>query len=493
MDSELEREQKKLNEIIELGAVDGVFYSHQWFPKTFRQSSPSVQYTVWDELDSPDNRFVGVEIFRGAGKTTIMRSHVSKRIAYGISRTIMLVGPEQKHPKRTIRWIMRQIETNKKWTHAFGLSKGSKWSEEEIEIINESSDCVIHIIAFGMTGSIRGLNLDDYRPDFIGVDDPCDEENTGTPEQRKKMDALFFGNLQQSLAPKSEAPHAKMVLLQTGLHKEDLINQAHKDPTWRTIKCSIFDEKGRSVWPDRFPTEELIQQKKAFIERDQLPYWLREMECKIVSAETAAFNSKLLRHYKTLPESITVFAGIDPARETKLRTKAHKAAIVFIGVSEGISYLLEWWTAVDSNPEMMWQAYLSLAMKWRPRLTGIETVAYQQTLEWYFRQRMQQTNTPFTLKKYDDRRKKPDRIRQAYTQRIVMGTFRTKAEHHDFNAAIAEYSDEMDIDVLDAGAIALDIATPFINSSLRGEADNDYLALPSGKENAIMEFEAPCP
>ena len=486
-------QRDKINEIVHLGAVDGVFYAHQWFPKAFRQSTPKFHRTIWNEMDDPESQFVGLECFRGSGKTTIMRAAVSKRIAYGLSRTIMLVGPEQKHPRRTIRWLAKQVLHNTPWAQTFGLYKGEKWSEEEIDIINESSGCRIAVIAFGLTGSIRGLNLDDYRPDFIGVDDPCDEENTGTETQREKLDALFFGNLQQSLAPRSEAPHSKMVLLQTGLHKDDLIHQAKRDPTWKTVELGIFDENGRSVWEERFPTQEMLAKKKAFIERNQLPYWLREMECKIVSKETAAFNTQMLKHYETLPSSMQVFAGIDPARETKLQTRAHKAAIVFIGVEKGISYLLEYWAAKNANPEILWQEFLRMAITWRPMITGIETVAYQKTLEWYFTQRMMQTNTPFTVRPYDDRRKKPDRIRQAFTQRIVMGTFQTRKDQHEFNAGLAEYTDDVDIDLLDAGAIALDIATPWITATLFGEEGEDYLSLPSGKELATNEFKPPCP
>lgn len=484
---------EKRDEIVQLGAVDGVYYSHQFFPKTFRQGTPAIHTYVWDTMDSPDDQFVAYELFRGSGKTTIMRGHCSKRIAYGVSRTIMLVGPEQKHPRRTIRWLMAQIERNTLWTQTFGLYKGNKWSEEEIEIVNESAECRIFVIAFGMSGSIRGLNIDDYRPDFIGVDDPCDEENTGTADQREKMNALFFGNLQQSLAPRSEAPHSKMVLLQTGLNKNDLIAQAHKDPTWKTVKLGIFDEEGKSVWEERFPTAEMLAKKRAFIERSQLPYWLREMECKIVSHETAAFNVNLLKHYETLPGQMQVFAGIDPARETKLRTRAHKGAIVFIGVAQGISYLLEYWAEKNPNPELFWTEFLRMATHWRPLITGIETTAYQQTLEWYFNQRMMQTNSPFTIKPYNDRRKKPDRIRQAFTQRIAMGTFQTLVGQHEFNAALAEYTDDVDIDILDAGAIALDIATPWLNASLFGEELYEETLLPSGRETNTKEYIPACP
>lgn len=481
-----------LNDLIRLGAVDGMFYAHQWFPGTFRQESPGFHRIVWDAMDDPDNDFIGLEMFRGSAKTTIMRTHVSKRVAYGVSRTILFVGAAQNHAARSVRWLARQVERNRAWTQAFGLHKGNKWSEAEIEIINEAAECTIHVLAMGMTGSTRGLNLDDYRPDFIGVDDPCDEENTGTPEQREKMEALFFGSLQQGLAPKSEAKHRKMGLFQTGLNKNDLINLCHKDPTWKTIKLGVFDDSMQSVWPERFPTEELIETKKAFIERNQLHYWLREMECKIVSAETAAFNVQLLKKYETLPENLDVFIGIDPARETKLRTKAHKAAIVAIGISEGVAYLLDYWAEPNQNPESIWQAYYTMAARWRPRVTAIESVAYQQTLAWYFQQRRSQTNFYVgTIKEYTDRRKKPDRIRQAYTGRIADGAFRVKEGQTDFIEALAEYTDDVDIDVLDAGAIALDVATPHLNASLHGMNYSAGELAHEGK--SLGEFRGPCP
>ena len=483
----------KLDELVRLGAVDGVFYAHQWFPRTFRQASPHFHRTVWGSMDDPDNDFIGLEMFRGSAKTTIMRTHISKRVAYGVSRTILLIGPNQGHSVRSVRWLKRQVERNKPWARAFGLSKGTKWSDDEIEIVNEAAGCSIYVLGLGITGATRGLNMDDYRPDFIGVDDPCDEENTATPEQREKMDALFFGSLQQGLAPKSEAPHRKMGLFQTGLNKHDLINQCHNDPTWKTIKLGVFDEHMQSVWPERFPTEELIKQKQAFINRNQIHYWLREMECKIVSAETAAFNTKLLKYYETLPENMVVFIGIDPARETKRNTKAHKAAIVAVGVSGGVAYLLDYWAEPNQNPEAIWQAYFLIASRWRPTITAIESVAYQQTLAWYFNQRRAQTNFYVgAIKEYNDRRKKPDRIRQAFTGRIADGAFRVKKGQTEFIEALAEYTDDVDIDVLDAGAIALDSATPHLNASLFGQTH--YATGQLGHDNLAKDrFEAPCP
>ena len=208
----------------------------------------------------------------------------------------------------------------------------------------------IRILAYGMSGSIRGINIDDWRPDLIVVDDPCDEENTATSEQRKKMNDLFFGALSKTLAPRIDSPYAKMVLLQTVLNKDDLISQTVKDPQWTSLVFSCFetgpDGKPRSRWEERFPTEDLLADKAAHIARNQLPLWLREMECKCTSEETSAFLERWLNYYETPPEKGKRCLSVDPTPpprdgDTSLNKKLDDAVIMATQMTVGQFYLLE--------------------------------------------------------------------------------------------------------------------------------------------------------
>jgi hypothetical protein len=112
--------------------------------------------------------------------------------------------------------------------------------------------------------------------------------------------------------------------------------------------------------------------------------WLREYECKIVSRETALFNTDALKYWSELPprDEMRVYCGIDPASsEAK---DAHKAAIVFWGVHGPAAYLLDYYLARGKNPEELWGEYLSRALVWRPLLTAVEAISYQRVLAWYF-------------------------------------------------------------------------------------------------------------
>lgn len=98
-------EEITLEEVIELAAVDGNFYARTFFPKTARQESPDFHKDMDTVLENPANRFVGFEVFRGGAKTTKLRLFASKRIAYGISHTIIFVGKSQDHAVKSIHWL----------------------------------------------------------------------------------------------------------------------------------------------------------------------------------------------------------------------------------------------------------------------------------------------------------------------------------------------------------------------------------------------------
>ena len=249
-----------LKEIVELGALDGELYSRTFFPKTFRQPNAPFHRDMWQLLDST-HRQINMQVFRDGAKTTICRAYTSKRIAYGLARNILYIGKSEAHALRSIAWLRRQVEFNKVWAQTFGLRKGSRWTDEESEIIHEVEGASCWILGMGITGSVRGINRDDYRPDLIVLDDIVDEENAATVDQRNKINNLIYGAVARSLAPASENPDAKIVALQTPLNKEDYSTLATRDPEWvsRVYSCWTRETQDarpqaqESSWPARRP------------------------------------------------------------------------------------------------------------------------------------------------------------------------------------------------------------------------------------------------
>lgn len=463
------KEEISLAEAVALAAVDNRFYGHFFFPQTCRQQDPPFHTEIDEVLAGPD-RYVAFMIFRGGAKTTKLRLYTSKLVAYALSRTILYVGKSEGHAVYSLAWIKRQVEYNLKWARAFGLKKGKKWSDTEIEVVNTVEGVSIWIIALGITGSTRGINLDDYRPDTIIVDDPSDEENTATPEQREKTDDFINGSLRNSLAPESEASHAKMIFLQTLLHSNDSIARCEKDPAWRFLKFSVFDENGESRWPARWSTAELLKEKESFIARGKLHLWMREMECTVLSDDLAAFKVSQLQYYDLLPEDqVTYVMAIDPVpppsdRELERGLKGKDwEVIAVVGRWRDRYFLAEYATSQGHNPDWTIAKFFEFKEKYKPIKCGVETVNYQRTLKWLLEQAMARRGEWMQIDDFSrlgktDRRKKSYRIIDNLGSVVANGKLYVRASHHEFIEQFTAYPAVQFDDVIEAVSMAVKLA-----------------------------------
>ena len=462
-----------LEEAVELSSVDPDFYGHFFFPKTTRQASPDFHKQMWEALLNPLLRWVAFMIFRGGAKTTTLRLFVSFRVAYGISRTILFVGKSQTAAEKSIRWLKNAVEKNTVWTQAFGLSKGKKWTDGEIEIYHSVCDITITILALGITGSTRGVNIDDYRPDLIVVDDPCDEENTATPEQREKTSNLFFAALARSLASQVDSPSAKMVLLQTVLDPEDLISLCFKDAQWHTVRFSCFRNDGGSQWQELYPVSVLKDDKQSHIDRNQLSLWLREMECKCVSAETVAFLPQWLEFWDVVPPGGLTILAIDPTPPPKdgdrnKITKKHDDAVIHVIRFHTLGcYICESYAAKAPNEEDLFVKVFDMAIRWGPiQYIAFESILFARTYANALEKAMIQKRMYIRVAQVEDKRPKETRIRQEISGRASGHQLFVHRTMQPFIDQFVSYPDVSHDDYLDALAIGLASVNPALEGAI---------------------------
>ncbi len=490
-------------EIIRLGATDGNFFNKTFFAKTVRQDSPNFHNEIQTDLDS-HHRFINIQVFRDGAKTSLLRMYAAKRIAYGISRTILYIGKSEGHAVRSVRWLRRQIEFNRRFTQTFQLSPGKKWQDTECEIVHglasDGEPKVSWILGAGITGSIRGINFDDYRPDLIIVDDVVDEENAATPEQRHKINNLMYGAVKQSLAPASESPLAKLVALQTPLNKEDYSTMALEDPEWMSKKYGCWTEETKNLpldqqessWPQRYPSDVVRNEKRAAIKRNQLSIFLREKECKLVSPETATFKEDWLRYYDVLPEHMSTVLAIDPVPPPSPQQVASGMAnkdyevLLVMGASGPDYYLLDVIAHRGHVPSWTITQFFQMAEKWRPGKVRVEGTQYQRTLSWLLKNAMEERRQYYVIDDLADNRNKVTRITDSYSGPCSNGHFYVKKEHTEFIAQFIEYPDVSHDDILDAGAMAITALTGMgqtidsLNSIMKEEEEIDDLVYSRG-------------
>lgn len=464
----LGREQVSKKELINLCAVDSNLYNHTFFPKTVRQKSPPFHQEIWSLLEGP-GRYVNVHVFRDGAKTTTLRLFSSKRIAYGLAHTVLWIGKSEGHAARSIRWLRRQVEYNKFWSQTFNLRPGDKWQDTEAEIWHGTDEYPIWIIAMGITGSVRGINIDDFRPDLIVIDDVIDEENSATEEQRDKIENLILGALKGSLAPASEMPDAKLVMLQTPLNKEDASCKALADPEWKSAVYGCWTEatadlplnQQESSWPERYSSKMRREEKEAAIQRNKLSIFLREKECILVSQETTTFREHWLQFYDIIPPNMRKIMVIDPVPPPTtqqiakgMRGKDYEAFAV-VGRHAGNFYLLDYSLNRGHEPDWTIAEFFRLAYLWKPMRVVVETIAYQKTLEWLLKKAMQHQKRYYVIKCYRDKRAKYDRISDGLSGPASQGHLFVRREHVEFISQFRTYPTVSHDDLIESVAIGV--------------------------------------
>lgn len=450
-------------ELIRLCAVDSDLFAHTFFPKAARQKSAPFSKDIWKALENPKYRLLNIKVYRGGAKTTRLRIFTAKRIAYGVSRTILYVGASESHAVRSVQWLRSQIEPRMgadgqlrptPFASTFGLRPGKKWQEHEIEVFHGIDEHPIWILGVGITGNIRGINFDDYRPDLIIVDDALTDENAQTQEQCLKINDLVMGALANSLS--QEEPNAKLAMLNTPLNPFDVCSKAQESSEWHTESFGCWTketenlptEEQVSSWEEMFPTAVLRERKNNATMDNRYSIFAREMECKLVAAESLSFRPNWVRFYEPddLPRGMQCVLVIDPvpppseAASPRSLGKRDFEAISVVGRAGGEYYLLDYKVSRGHDPNWTVATMFELGLRYRVLRVVVETVAYQKVLKWILEKEMQRRGIYFATKDTkNDRRPKFMRIVTSLAGVASQGHLWCLKEHSEFLLQFQSY------------------------------------------------------
>lgn len=455
--------------------ADNELYCKTFFPRTMRQESAPFHKRIDDALWAR-RRKVAIKVFRDGAKTARVRMFASKRIAYGVSRTILWISKSEDAAIANITWLRRLVETGSHWAQFWGITKGATWGNDQIELVNSVLGITVTVMAVGIHGQIRGLNFEDYRPDLIICDDIEDEKTVNTTEQIKKHSDLLHGTVMRGLASPTDNPEAMIVIIQTPLDPNDAVETAFlnagDDPLseWLCIEasCFIYDEFGNphSSWPAKFPTSFLLSEKQANIRINKLSLWLREMEVTVVSSELSSFKPEWLQKHDTLPsgpdfhwEDLVLF--IDPASSES--ASADFQAVTLTGRTGGHAWLIAYNLArgqdIDDTITKFfdtWDLMLMLSKGRANLLFGVEIVSYQRQLKRAIEKEMRKRQRYAYIEGIQDKRSKEDVIVQAFTPVASMGMYHCLNSHTQFITDFEKYPRVKKDDLIESAARGLD-------------------------------------
>lgn len=284
---------------------------------------------------------------------------------------------------------------------------------------DEGQEHTINLVAFGKGSSLRGQNRKDKRPDIVLMDDVQDLEDSESETVTDKDWAWFKGDVY--FLSKS----SRIFLIGNQLGEACIIERIkshQKELNFHSEVVPIMNDKDESTWPEMFSTEEVRDQRDKWTEMGEYSTWARENMCLAMVPEDQMFRPEMYRYFDLSQfkrDNMNVFTCCDLAVSEK--ETADNSVVCTVAVdSKGNWFILDcaygrW------NPTRMMDEIFKAVQKYRPIYVGLETVAYQASLQHFLSIEMQKRNQFFTIQPLKAKEKKEVRIRGALQPRFQNG------------------------------------------------------------------------
>jgi len=372
--------------------------------ETVFDRTPDFHKEIYDALDSKsdEDRKILIVVPRGHGKSTVAGKIYTLHTALYATKPeiIVVVSKTQGHAISLLDWTKEKLESKaiQFWFGDFGSKTSKTWAEEKIALKNN-----VMLKALGTGQQVRGVTHSDARPTIIVLDDPEDDKNTLTEESMAKNLDWLLGEARFALEPKS----GKLVVIGTVIREGCIVKVLENAPGWRKIwKKAIVDfERKEVLWPERFPFEALMKEKREYEAIGKGDQWAREMQNELLSNKEQIFKPEDIDDFKykgtfsLVPNRpwglievgqrkipVNVFMGVDPA--SSLSKRADYTVIFLVGMcAKGHLYEIKCHRE-RMQPMQAGQKILSYGDIYRPISGKVESVAFQEMLRQYVHEEM---------------------------------------------------------------------------------------------------------
>lgn len=233
------------------------------------------------------------------------------------------------------------------------------------------------LIARGWSAGIRGLNLKNQRPDLIFCDDVQTRKNDQSPTERKNLLEELVGSIFKAIAPRGN----RLIIYVGNMYSEEcILNKFKTNSNWISMVTGAILSTGEPLWPELFSLEELMESYQHDEQLGLSNIWFAE----VMNDPQAIAQSLLPSPLPACPlekieEPDGVFLTIDPAGFRKT-SDDNVIAVHYKFDSKG--YVAETSRGIV-DPQQLIKKAIELALKHGASLIGIESVGYQQTLNFW--------------------------------------------------------------------------------------------------------------
>jgi predicted phage terminase large subunit-like protein len=465
---------------------DIALFGKTCFPTAITANIPKIHHEIYSDLRDSSLKRLLFASFRGSAKSTIASLvYPLWRVAFKRSDEdlfIIIISEAQAQSINFLNRIKYHLERSKPFKMLFGdmgPNTAVRWTQNDIILRNGA-----RILALGTGQRIRGAIEGDTRPNLIILDDCESELNAGTPEARASNRAWITDAVIPSLAD-----NGRIIMIGTVIHEDCFLCWARNSDAWHVRWYGVVDDKNEPVWPERFPSSRIAEIKNEFASVGNLNGFYQEYMNIAQAPEDAPFKPQYMqmhsysfKHvdgqavlYKTVGEEekqipVNVYMGIDPASSLSSRADYFVIAVLGIDKQNNIYIIDIFRDRID--PALHASKIIEMYKRYKPRITRIETVAYQESLRSNVRYAARQEGIyiPGLENGYKSRTNKSERL---FSLVPILAQMRFFFRNSDITAQqeFLSYPKGAHDDILDAIWFALVDSTPTNKESIIQKTD----------------------
>ena len=384
-------------ELRDRARVDMNLLCNLCMPDMFKFRFPVRYLAIWQWLlehaDVPRTFYkLALGIPRGFSKTTVIKLFILWLIFFSSRKYILIFGAT---PQNAIN-ALRDIETaldNPNVQAVFGNWRKDLSTDTQIDKRFSFRGRIIKIQARGAMGDIRGVNIDNERPDVIIFDDIQKRE-----EASSEVLSTALRDWMQNTAMKLNSPFGCIYLFLGNMYPYEgsLMKWLMKQRAWLKVITGAILADGTSLWEDLFPIKQLLEEYLNDVEAGMRYSFMAErMNDPNATVSDALDITKIApweNTYNIAPEA--KFIVLDPARGNEGNDAVAIGAFNVFD-KKPVLYALRMGAF---PPKECIRETLDMCAELDIRYVFVEAVAYQATLLYWFNEVCQQlkiTNIEF--------------------------------------------------------------------------------------------------
>lgn len=352
-------------------------------PIVFRYLFPPVFKSIWSWLISyvskvRDFSQLAIGLPRGFGKTMLIKIFILYIVLFTKKKFVLIICGTQTKANNIISDIMSMLgDSNVK--KVFGDWKlGAETDRQDLKRFGFRGRNVI-IMGAGAGSDIRGITLENERPDVMIFDDIQTREDADSETVSSKLETWMVGT-----AMKAKSPHGCLFIFIANMYptKHSLLRKLKHNPTWIKFIAGGILSDGTSLWEELQPITQLMKEYENDLAMGRPEVFFAE----VLNDENASVNNLVdlnkLPDYPFPQDDLHFgnFIIIDPATD---KPGADAVTIMYFEIHNGYpvcKHLIE----ERLSPGDTIAESLKIALTKNCRVIAIESNAYQYTLKYWF-------------------------------------------------------------------------------------------------------------